>query len=164
MSSGSNSHESSGKHETLTRLLSAIKAAANEERVRELYIRNVLSQSAPIEIPSFAKIKDQKKNGYNQVKYTWRADGYKYEVRWHTRPPGAPITEGNTWQVRRHKPGVGFGNNARPPVDEVLVKSATGKKWVPFEMWQASIDAKTANRLTKEQRRLLDNGHWSDKK
>jgi hypothetical protein len=66
--------------------------------------------------------------------------------------------------VRRHKPGVGFGNNARPPVDEVLVESATGKKWVPFEMWQASIDAKTANRLTKEQRRLLDNGHWSDKK
>ena len=125
-----------------------------KEDVKE-YIRNVLSQSAPIEIPSFAKIKDQKKNGYNQVKYTWRADGYKYEVRWHTRTPGAPITEGNTWQVRRHKPGVGFGNNARPPVDEVLVKSATGKKWVPFEMWQASIDAKTANRLTKENEKVL---------
>lgn len=57
------------------------------------YIRNILSQSVPIEIPSFAKIKDQKKNGYNQVKYNWRADGYKYEVRCHTRTPGTTITE-----------------------------------------------------------------------
>ena len=55
-------------------------------------------------------------------------------------------------------------NHEERRLTKAAVKSATGKKWVPFEMWQASIDAKTANRLTKEQRRLLDNGHWSDKK
>ena len=34
------------------------------------YIENTLPKSSPIKIPVFATIKEEKKNGYDQVKYT----------------------------------------------------------------------------------------------
>ena len=49
------------------------------------------------------------KNGYDQVTFKWSENGYNYEVRWHTRTPGAPAGQGNTWVVSRVTPGTPTG-------------------------------------------------------
>ena len=49
-----------------------------------------LSKQAPIEIPSSETVKVQAKNGYDQVTFKWTENGQNYEVRWHTKTPGAP--------------------------------------------------------------------------
>lgn len=61
-----------------------------EEQVK---IAQQYSKRAPIEIPESAKIKAQSKTGYEQISYKWNDGTYKYEVRWHTRTPGAPETK-----------------------------------------------------------------------
>ena len=70
-----------------------------------------------------AIIIEEQKNGYEQVKYTWK--------------------------------------NARPAKHEILV----GKnKWVSKKEWQAAIRARKNGTATKEQKEMLDNGHWKPKK
>ena len=54
------------------------------------YVKYVLPKSSPIKIPSTATIKEEQKNGYQQIKYTWEKDDYFYTSRWHTRTPNAP--------------------------------------------------------------------------
>ena len=66
------------------------------------------SKRSPVKIPENAKIKVQSKPaGYEQIVYKWRDANYKYEIRWHTRTPGAPVDQGNTWVVERITPGTG---------------------------------------------------------
>ena len=55
-----------------------------------------LEKQAPIEIPSNATVKVQAKNGYDQISFKWTENGQNYEVRWHTKTPGAPEGQGNT--------------------------------------------------------------------
>ena len=91
------------------------------------YIENTLPKSSPIKIPSSATVKEEQKNGYDQVKYTWKKGDYSYTSRWHTRTPNAPKEQGDSWVVQRDKAGIGYGKNARPAKHEILV----GKnKWV----------------------------------
>ncbi len=91
------------------------------------YIENTLPNSSPIKIPSSATVKEEQKNGYDQVKYTWKKGDYSYTSRWHTRTPNAPKEQGDSWVVQRDKAGIGYGKNARPAKHEILV----GKnKWV----------------------------------
>ena len=53
------------------------------------------------------------------------------------------------------------GKNARPAKREILV----GKnKWVSKQEWQAAIRARKNGTATKEQKEMLDNGHWKPKK
>ena len=61
----------------------------NKEKHKD-YIENTLPKSSPIKIPSSAIIIEEQKNGYEQVKYTWKKDDYSYTSRWHTRTPNAP--------------------------------------------------------------------------
>ena len=71
------------------------------------------SKRSPVKIPENAKIKVQSKPaGYEQISYNWRDTNYKYEIRWHTRTPGAPEGLGNTWVIRRTIPGT--GGNTKP--------------------------------------------------
>jgi len=125
------------------------------------YIENTLPKSSPIKIPSSATVKEEQKNGYDQVKYTWKKGDYSYTSRWHTRTPNAPKEQGNSWVVERKKSGVGYGKNAHPKKEEVLV----GKnKWISKREWKDAIIARKKGTLTPKQKEWLDNGHWKDKR
>ena len=118
------------------------------------------AKRSPIEIPKTATVKEQAKNGYSQIKYTWQSGDYKYTSRWHTQTPNAPAGQGTTWVVERRCPGIGYGKNIEPPKHEILI----GKnKWVPMQIWQEAINAKKAGTATKLQKEMLNNGHWKDK-
>lgn len=125
------------------------------------YIENTLPKTSPITIPASATIKEEKKKGYDQVKYTWEHGEFTYTSRWHTRTPNAPKEQGDSWVVQRDIPGIGYGKEVRPARHEILV----GKnKWIPKSEWQDAIRARKNGTATKEQKELLDNGHWKPKK
>lgn len=117
--------------------------------------------SEPNKIPSSATVKEEQKNGYDQVKYTWKTNDYTYTCRWHTRRPNAPQGQGESWVVQRDKAGIGYGKNARPSKHEILVGKC---KWVSKKEWLAAIRARKNGIATKEQKEMLDNGHWNPKK
>ena len=124
------------------------------------FIEKVLPNSSPIKIPASAIVKEEQKNGYNQVKYTWKKGEFSYTSRWHTRTPNAPKKQGDSWVVQRDKAGIGFGKEARPATHEILV----GKdKWVSLKEWRMAIQARKNGTATKEQKEMLDNGHWKPK-
>lgn len=83
-----------------------------------------LAKCASIEIPSDATVKIQPKNGYDQITFKWLENGYNYEVRWHTKTPGAPAGKGNSWVVARVTPGTPL---VQVRVEHILV----GDKWIP---------------------------------
>jgi len=113
-----------------------------------------LVKSSPLEIPSTAKVIRQAKTGYDQIKYTWSDDVYKYEARWHTRTPGAPKDQGNTWVITRTTPGKVTGHLK---VQHVM----TGEnEWTTMNEWQKAIRARQNGVTTPEQQSLLDCGHW----
>ena len=112
-----------------------------------------LSKQAPIEIPSTATVKAQAKNGYDQISFKWTESGQNYEVRWHTKTPGAPEGQGNTWVVSRITPGTPTG---RVRTEHILV----GDTWVPRHQWQDAINVYRNGTATREQMQLLKDGHW----
>lgn len=142
----------------------ANKVASNEVTAAEQhqdYLRNRLPASAPIHIPNNSTIIEQHKSGYEQVKYRWSHGEFKYEARWHTKTPNAPRNQGPSWVVTRKRPGVGNGPNARRKTVEVLIgKKGKNTTWVSLEDWHAAIRAKNNGTATKEQKEMLNNGHW----
>lgn len=112
-----------------------------------------LSQQAPIEIPSSATVKVQAKNGYDQISFKWSENGQNYEVRWHTKTPGAPEGQGNTWVVSRVTPGTPTG---QVRTEHILV----GETWIPRYQWQDAINSYRNGTATQEQLQLLKDGHW----
>ncbi len=131
------------------------------EKQYKNYIDNELPKSSPIKIPKNASIKDELKNGYHQVKYEWKSNEHKYIARWHTRTPNAPISQENTWVIERKKSGIGHGKEARRKVIEILIKTNNrgGKKWINKQIWQKAIAARKQGTITKEQEKLLYDGH-----
>jgi hypothetical protein len=132
-------------------------AAENEATAEQRYLSCILPQSSPIPIPQNAKITRQEKEDYDQVKYKWTRGKYTYTSRWHTRTPGAPPSQGDSWVVERRCPGVGAGKNARPRTSEILVGKG---KWIPKATWDSAIRARNNGTATQEQKELLDHGHW----
>lgn len=128
---------------------------------KEYYVRHILPKSCPIRIPSTATIKEEQKNGYQQVKYIWKKGKYIYTSRWHTRTPNAPEEQGDSWVIQRDQPGIGYGENPHPAKHEILVGKS---KWISKIEWQTSIRAKKTGSATKEQKEILNNGHWKPKK
>ena len=112
-----------------------------------------LSKQAPIEIPSSASVKVQAKNGYDQISFKWTENGQNYEVRWHTKTPGAPKGQGNTWVVSRVTPGTPTG---KVRTEHILA----GDTWIPRYQWQDAINAYRNGTATQEQLQLLKDGHW----
>ena len=110
---------------------------------------------APIKIPYNADVKKQSKNGYEQVKYTWKKGQYKYEARWHTPKSNSPVKK-QSWVVSRIKQG----SKTSPRVVMIRV----GNKWVPHSVWQAAIVAKRNGVATKSQLNLLSKGHFTRKR
>ena len=139
-----------------------IKMAQNHDS----FLTKELPSYSPIEIPRNASYKEEHKNGYDQIKYTWNRGDYKYTSRWHTRTPGAPEEQGNTWVVERKRSGIGNGPNARKKVEEILVgKNSDGSnKWISKSEWNAAIKARKNGTITKEQEKILYDGHWKSEK
>ena len=112
-----------------------------------------LEVQAPIKIPSNATVKVQAKKGYDQISFKWIENGQNYEVRWHTKTPGAPEGQGNTWVVSRVTPGTPTG---QVRAGHILV----GDAWIPKYQWQDVINAYRNGIATQEQLQLLKDGHW----
>ena len=56
---------------------------------------------------------------------------------------------------------IGYGKDARPAKHEILV----GKnKWVSKAEWRKAIQTRKDGTATKEQKEMLDNGHWKPKR
>ncbi|RZJ85750.1 MAG: hypothetical protein EOO60_14355 [Hymenobacter sp.] len=111
-------------------------------------------RSSPLLIPPYATITEQQKVGYDQVKFRWTAGAYGYEARWHTRTPGAPATQGDTWVVTRTTPGTAQGQRK---VQHIL----TGpNQWTPVQQWQNAVTANQAATATQAEQELLQQGHW----
>jgi hypothetical protein len=138
---------------------SALKriSADTENAVHSQYLKEILPGSSPLKVPSDARITEQQKDGYKQVKYQWSRGDYNYTSRWHTRTPGAPLSQGDSWVVERHKPGIGSGPNARKATREILI----GKdKWVSKAEWDKAVRARKNGTATQAQKEMLDHGHW----
>ena len=118
------------------------------------------AKRSPIEIPKTATVKEQAKNGYSQIKYTWQSGDYKYTSRWHTQTPNAPAGQGTTWVVERKRSGIGYGKNPQPHREETLVGD---NKWISRQDWKDAITARKQGTATKQQKEWLDNGHWKDR-
>jgi hypothetical protein len=123
------------------------------------YLREILPKRSPITIPPTATIKEETKNGYQQVKYSWKRGEYSYISRWHTRTPNAPVGQGNSWVVQRDSAGKGYGTDAHPAKHEIMVGKG---KWVPRKEWNAAIYARKHGTATQQQKEMLDHGHWKD--
>ncbi|EAC2287257.1 TPA: T7SS effector LXG polymorphic toxin [Listeria monocytogenes] len=122
----------------------------------QLKLANKYKKKAPIAIPDNAKIKAQiKKAGYEQITYKWNDGQFKYEVRWHTRTPEAPLEQGNTWVVQRTVPG----NGGDKP--QTFFKIGDDE-WVEGYKWYDAINARKAGNATPEQIKILDKGHWKE--
>ncbi|MBC1557365.1 hypothetical protein HB911_01470 [Listeria booriae] len=122
----------------------------------QLNLANQYKQNAPIDIPENVKIKTQSKNaGYEQITYKWTDASYKYEARWHTKTPGAPEGQGNTWVIQRTIPGSG---GTKP---QTFFKTGNNE-WIEAYKWYDAISARQAGNATAEQIRILDNGHWKE--
>lgn len=51
------------------------------QKSHEDYISKELPKGSPIKIPSSATVKEEKKDGYDQVKYTWKHGAFSYTSR-----------------------------------------------------------------------------------
>ncbi|EAH3957066.1 LXG domain-containing protein [Listeria monocytogenes] len=139
------------------RRLKTPKLSALSE-TEQLNLANKYKKKAPIAIPDNAKIKAQtKKAGYEQISYKWKdADGVTFEVRWHTRTPGAPKEQGNTFVVEKTIPGTAGG---KLRVQQIMVGT---DKWVNRIEWEKAIAARKKGESTIEQDKLLTDGHWKE--
>jgi hypothetical protein len=122
----------------------------------QLKLANQYKKKSPINIPENANIKAQSKNGYEQISYKWKENGETIEVRWHTRTPGAPEGQGNTFVVEKTIPGTADGQRRS---QQILV----GKdKWVSKNDWQKAITDRKNGVSTPEQDKMLTDGHWKE--
>lgn len=130
-----------------------IEKLISMETIATSYDKSIV-KSSPLEIPSTAKVTKQAKTGYEQIKYNWSDDVYKYEARWHTRTPGAPKDQGNTWVITRTTPGKVTG---QLKVQHVMTG---GNEWTTMNEWQKAVTARQNRDTTPDQLSLLDRGHW----
>ncbi len=113
---------------------------------------------SPISIPDDATIIPKSMNkGYQQIKYQWSNDIYKFEARWHTETPAAvQYDRGTTWVVTRTIPGNAQGQQR---ITEYLV----GNQWIIERIWRAAESANITGIAIEEQMKILENGHWQAK-
>ena len=115
---------------------------------------------APIQIPEEAKAIPKSMNaGYEQITYNWYHNGYKYEVRWHTRTPGAPESQGNTWVIKREIPGNG---GQKPRSFYKIGNTGTDTDWIKGMDWFDAIRARDTGKATQKQIEILNMGHWKE--
>lgn len=122
----------------------------------QLKLANQYKKKSPVNIPENANIKAQSKNGYEQISYKWKENGETIEARWHTRTPGAPEGQGNTFVVEKTIPGTADGQRRS---QQILVGE---DKWVSKNDWQKAITDRKNGVSTPEQDKMLTDGHWKE--
>lgn len=123
------------------------------QRYREYWAR-IYKDYSPVKIPDNAKIKAEfKKAGYEQFQYKWNDGTYRWDVRWHTRTPNAPLNQGSTWVVKRET----IGNGPVKPHSEFFLQ---GNQWIQGFKWYDAIKARKLGTATPQQVDILDKGHW----
>lgn len=92
-----------------------------------------------------------------EYRYQNPNDGYTYHSRWHTKTPGAPTYQGDSWVVERRVKGVNYGKN---PVKKEHVVLLSNGQVVDWKIWDKA--KKTPEKFrTIEQKMLLNLGHQS---
>lgn len=87
-----------------------------------------LAQSAPISIPTQAKVKHEDKDSYQQIVFAWDShDDWQYTARWHTPLPNAEIITFPSWQISRVHPGLGYGTDHHGRISQTL---ASDGQWI----------------------------------
>ncbi len=120
-------------------------------------IASKIKKRSPVQVPSNAIQKiEQKPAGYAQIKYTWTENGVKYESRWHTRTPGAPANQTNSWVVTRKTQG---SRTQKAGETEYLLNNG---KWISESQWNHALMLRRQGRETQESREILDRGHIKD--
>jgi hypothetical protein len=137
--------------------LVAVSQTGSWSRVPRSYSFNGYTfdkNSCPVHIPTKAKVDDQlKPAGYTQVRFRWNSRGFKYEARWHTRTPGAPSTQANTWVVTRTTPGNSQGLKKK---EHVYLGNG---KWCKMTDWMAAVNARKTGTASTKQENMLTRGH-----
>ncbi len=87
-------------------------------------------------------------DGYEQIRYTWKDDTFKYEVRWHSKTSGAPSGQGNTWVITKEIPGSG---GQKPQSFYKIGNTGTDADWIKGKDWFDAIAARKAGTATPEQ-------------
>lgn len=109
---------------------------------------------SPITIPDEATVTvETKAAGYDQIRYRWDDGSARYDARWHTRTPGAPVDQGDTRVVERKIHGTPTGQQKA-----LHILLADGR-WVSKQSWQEAIAARKAGTATAEQEAMLAAGH-----
>ncbi|WP_367342102.1 hypothetical protein [Limosilactobacillus sp.] len=89
-----------------------------------------LIQTAPLTIPVASRVHHEEKDGYQQVEFQWNNGNWQYTARWHSALPGAKIITYPSWQVERVHPGLGYGPDHHPRLQQSL--SSQGQ-WIDTE-------------------------------
>ena len=153
-----NTSYSSEKQELLSRLDELLHSILNDKIKKSSDVdTEVLKIKSPLNVPQKAKITKQKKDSYIQVKYEWKNNGSKYEMRWHTPTPDSPETQ-PTWQGLKTIPGT----KTKQKQQFHLIMDNGKNRWIPHSVWVEAIKAKKAGKATIKQKELIDNGHIKD--
>lgn len=118
-----------------------------------------LRANSPWVIPADADVERQHKDGYDQVKYSWSTDGWRYTVRYHTQLPTATLITYPSWQMTRVHPGKGFGADHAARVDQTRLLG----KWVPTRMVRYAALQYQKGQATAQQINMLKQSHRQGK-
>lgn len=114
-----------------------------------------LRRQSPWPIPTNATVEHEHKRGYQQVKYSWLQDGWRYTARFHTPLPTATLITTASWQLTRVRPGKGFGPDHAPRLEQTQV----GDHWVPTSVVRYAARQYNLGQATAKQVKLLQMSH-----
>lgn len=121
---------------------------------RKLPTPDQVRGGCPIPVPADAAVTvETKAAGYDQIRFRWDDGTARYDARWHTRTPGAPVDQGDTWVIERKTHGTPTGQQKA-----LHILLADGR-WVSKQSWQEAIAARKAGTATAEQEAMLAAGH-----
>lgn len=115
-----------------------------------------IRRQAPWPIPPQAKSAFESKQGYQQIKFSWQAQDWRYEARYHQPIPSAKLIRYPSWRLDRVQPGKGFGPDHRPHRHEILA----GKHWVSAQAMRYAAARLEAGEASSKQIQLLRACHF----
>lgn len=118
-----------------------------------------IRKNAPWLIPEDAQLTYEQKQGYQQIKFTWQAQHWRYEARFHNKTPLARLITYPSWRLDRTKPGKGFGPDHAPRIEETLV----GKKWIKSSYVRYCASQVSNNVANDEQIQVIKLAHFRTK-
>lgn len=111
---------------------------------------------SPIEIPNFARVFPNQKNGYLQVEFRYSENGFRWEVRAHTEIPNSPgVGNGQVWVIKREI----ISDGTFDTYQEFL----SDNNWVRGYIWYDLIRKQKAGIITESEKLILKNGHFKAK-